>query len=136
MTRLAADALCPSSPATPGARLTGVIEPGGRVANLPTPLPIDANFIDQARAGGPLEKRFRFSSPCVEGRCGYWTGHECGLIGKLHEAIVAQVSEPSLPACAIRAECRWWRQRGRDACAICAFVVTGSEGAPGGYIST
>jgi hypothetical protein len=29
-----------------------------------------------------------------------------------------------LPACAIRAECRWWHQEGKAACLRCPQVVT------------
>jgi hypothetical protein len=43
-------ALCPSAPGTPGAVLIGVVGEDGRVANLGTPLPVDAGFLDVARA--------------------------------------------------------------------------------------
>ncbi len=74
-------ALCPSAPATPGALLIGVVEETRRVANLATPIPVDDGFVEAARAHGSPERRFRFSIPCVEGRCGHWTGSACGLIG-------------------------------------------------------
>jgi hypothetical protein len=129
-----AAALCPSAPAAPEAVLIGVIEPDGRVVNLTTPLPVDASFIERANTDAPLEARFRFSSPCAEGRCGYWTGAQCGLIGKLTQAVPPDNTD-TLPPCAIRARCRWWRQKGREACAICSFVVTGTEAVPGGHIA-
>ncbi len=128
------DALCPSAPAAPGAELVGVIEPGGRVVNLPTPLAIDENFVESARGAAPLEARFRFSSACAEGRCGYWAGTQCGLIDRLTQSIAAEAAE-GLPACAIRSRCRWWQQRGRDACAICSYVVTGTPAMSGGQIN-
>jgi len=120
--------LCPSAPAEPGAALIGIVEADGRVANVTTPLVIDAAFIAAARAsGGPPEERFRFSSPCQQERCGHWTGRECGLIGHLHRAVAeagkAESGQP-LPRCSIRASCRWWLQRGREACAICPLIVT------------
>ena len=121
---------CPSAPATNGALLIGIIETDGHVVNLGTPLPIDDAFIETARANGPPEERFRFSSPCQTDRCCHWKGHQCGLIGELCESarekslIDEEASADGLPRCAIRAECRWWSQRGRDACTVCPLVVT------------
>lgn len=120
--------LCPSAPAEPGAALIGIVDAQGRVANVTTPLVIDAAFIATARAsGGPPEERFRFSSPCQQERCGHWTGQECALIGRLHRAVAAagraETGAPP-PRCSIRASCRWWLQRGAEACAICPLIVT------------
>ena len=109
--------LCPSAPATVGAMLIGVVTAEGRVANVGTPLTIDSMFIETARVHGPLEERFRFSSPCARAECTNWTGRECGLIGNLYDAAAqartALASHP-LPRCAIRPSCRWWQQRGRS----------------------
>ena len=121
-------ALCPSAPATPGAALIGVVEAGGRVVNLLTPLPVDAGFVEAAAGAGlPPEQRFRFAAPCQEGRCGHWSGHACGLVGQLRQA-AAELGHGgearALPPCAIRAQCRWWQQSGRAACAVCSLVVT------------
>jgi hypothetical protein len=121
---------CPSAPATDGALLIGVVTADGRVANLGTPLPIDAAFIETANAHGAPEQRFRFSSPCQKQRCVHWNNRECGLIGELHTAASEageNLSIAALPRCAIRADCRWWRQRGRDACAVCPLVVTDTK---------
>jgi hypothetical protein len=120
-------ALCPSAPATPGAMLIGVVTSSGCVANLAMPLTIDATFIRTAEAYGALEERFRFSSPCAQGGCSNWTGSECGLIGQLYDAASTAGEELTgrpLPRCGIRAKCRWWAQRGRNACAVCPLVVT------------
>lgn len=126
-------ALCPSSPGTPGAVLIGIVGPDGRVANLGTPMPVDAGFLDAARAHGPPEQRFRFSAPCAEGNCAQWNGRGCGLIDRIHDHVAAgralETQQP-LRACAIRADCRWWRQRGAAACAVCPLVAT-DAGAPG-----
>jgi hypothetical protein len=121
---------CPSAPATEGALLIGVVGADGRVANLGTPLPIDAAFIETAKAQGAPEQRFRFSSRCQKERCLHWQNHECALIGELHAAALEageSLKAPGLPPCAIRAKCRWWRQRGRDACAVCPLVVTDTK---------
>ncbi len=117
---------CPSAPATDGALLIGVVAADGRVVNVGTPLTIDAAFIEAAEAYGPPEQRFRFSSPCLKGGCRHWNG-QCGLIGELYNSASEageELAVLALPRCAIRAQCRWWRQRGRDACAVCPLVVT------------
>src|SRR5689334_23055788 len=107
-------ALCPSAPGTQGALLIGVVEEDRRVANLGTPFPVDVAFLEAAAAKGPPERRFRFSSPCVEGHCSQWDGGGCGLINRV-VGYVAGAAAPkapaTLPRCAIRASCRWWRQR-------------------------
>jgi hypothetical protein len=121
---------CPSAPATPGALLVGVVSADGYVLNLGTPLTIDAGFIGAASIHGPPEQRFRFSSPCLKASCARWNGHECGLIGALKESAHklpetgTKPGDPPLQRCAIRAECRWWRQQGREACKICRLVIT------------
>jgi hypothetical protein len=125
-------ALCPSAPGAPGALLIGVVGEDGRVANLGTPMPVDAGFLDVARASGAPERRFRFSSRCVEGHCAQWDGRGCGLIDRVlsHVGAAGALAMPAtLPPCAIRASCRWWRQRGAAACAVCPLVVT-DAGAP------
>jgi hypothetical protein len=107
--------------------LIGVVEEDGRVANLGTPLPVDAGFLDAAGANGPPERRFRFSSRCVEGRCSQWDGSGCSLINRVLGYVMAAgalETPASLPHCAIRASCRWWRQRGAAACAVCPLVIT------------
>jgi hypothetical protein len=123
--------LCPSAPAAPGAALIGMVGEDSRVANLGRPLPVDAGFLNAARANGPPERRFRFSSPCVDAHCAQWNGRACGLIdlvvGHVMAAGALQVRE-SLPRCAIRAGCRWWRQRGAAACAVCPLIVTDAGG--------
>ena len=119
--------LCPSAPAAEGASLIGIVAADGRVVNMGTPLPVDRAFLEAARAHGPPESRFRFSSPCQKERCGHWTGSQCKLIGELYDtAVQAEVNltDENLPRCSIRAQCRWWHQRGRAACAVCPLVVT------------
>ncbi len=122
-----AQALCPSSPAVVGAKLLAAVGPTGKVANFPVPLTVDGDFLQRARTLGPLEKRFRFASPCQQGNCVHWAGSECGLIGRLHKAgeekALLQPSDSLVP-CGIRSSCRWWRQEGRRACSVCAVVVT------------
>jgi len=119
--------LCPSAPAAPGAVLTGEVGGTGQIAMLATPLPIDATFIERAKAYAPLEERFRLAATCQEHHCGYWTGTECGLIGQLLQSARAAGAMPQagvLPRCAIRVHCRWWQQRGPEACRLCPLIIT------------
>jgi hypothetical protein len=97
----------------------------GRLAYVQPPTRVDAAFVGSARALGRPESRFRFSVPCAEGGCPQWNGHGCAVADKLVEEEGPSVSaEPAgLPRCGIRATCRWYFQRGADACAVCPFVV-------------
>jgi hypothetical protein len=127
---LGSGTLCPSAPAEPGAALIGVVSPDGRVAQLGTALRIDDAFLENAKAHGPLEQRFRFAAPCQERNCVNWTGSACGLIGELHRFVSAAdllVSGKPIPRCPIRSRCRWWQQQGPEACAVCSLVVTDSR---------
>lgn len=114
--------LCPSTtPRAAGeaARIIGVVGADGRVANLVTPIPATAQVL--AAAGAEPERRFRFSAPCAEGGCTQWRDNQCGLIGRIRAAVTPEV-EQHLPVCSIRGDCRWWKQDGRAACAVCSYV--------------
>lgn len=118
--------LCPSAPAADGAFLLGVVGPTGQVAYVQPLVQVDAEFVERAAAQGPPEARFRFSGPCVEARCGYWTGSACGVIEQVLDAR-ARGSIPevdALPHCMIRPSCRWYAEAGSEACMVCPFVIT------------
>lgn len=117
---------CPSAPAEAGALLIGVVGSDGIVQPIPTRLEIDADFIAQASKTGAPEARFRFAGRCVEGKCRQWTGNSCGVIEKVLAGMTDQAIDPAagLPRCAIRGSCRWYAQRGGDACRACVYVVT------------
>lgn len=121
-------AACPSSACRPGAVLVGIVLPGGRVAYAADRIEVDDEFVRIAHEGRPPEQRFRFSTPCMGKGCAQWDGRECGLIDRLLVEFKEQFGEPSacdpLPTCPIREECRWFRQRGGLACAVCNYVVT------------
>jgi hypothetical protein len=119
-----AGALCPSARCEDGAILLGIVAGDGRVAYLTPEVRIDQDFVERARQGRSPEKRFRFAQPCAEGACGHWTGSRCGLV----ENVVAEqpaAAEPTLPRCSIRRKCRWFAQRGREACSACPLVIQG-----------
>ncbi|MDB4947819.1 MAG: hypothetical protein JWM27_468 [Gemmatimonadetes bacterium] len=66
---------------------------------------------------------FRFGAPCAGGGCRHFDGSACRLATKLVQLAPA-ASGTSLPACALRPDCRWWRQEGKAACMRCPQVVT------------
>lgn len=119
---------CPSSRAAPGVTLLGVVQDDGRAAFLPKPLTVDAEFVQRAVQAGSPERRFRFAGACVKGLCTQWTGGACGVIERVLERIAIDAAdtpdEAPLPACAIRASCRWYRQRAASACRVCPMIVT------------
>jgi hypothetical protein len=115
---------CPSGRCREGSVLLGVVGQQGRVAYLSPVIPVDAEFVRVARGGRAPESRFRFSEPCVEAGCAQWSGTACGLIDRLLAgAARAGPVEGPLPRCGIRSSCRWFAQRGRQACAVCPLVI-------------
>lgn len=129
-------ARCPSARAEAGATVIGVVQDDGRVAHFATSLVADDDFLAVARSQGLPEQHFRFSSSCAEHKCEQWTGRQCGLI----DGIARRLADARMPAikdrtppCTIRSDCRWFLQRGYEACGICTLVVTdpGSDSAKG-----
>lgn len=129
---------CPSALCQEDALLLGVVTPGGTVAYVQPPTRVGAEFVRQAQALGHPERRFRFSSPCVQAACPQWTGTGCGVIdvvigskpAELPTGPAARPAGPpqSLPACAIRRTCRWFAQHGAAACAVCPAIVADTGG--------
>ena len=115
--------MCPSSRCEPGAVLLGVIVGPGTLAYASDRLVVDEEFVQIARAGRSPEKRFRFSARCVQSACRQWTGTRCGVIDAVLEAVEPRSTE-ELPECSIRPDCRWFRQSGAAACAVCPEIVT------------
>jgi len=74
------------------------------------------------------EKRFRFSSPCAQCGCKQWvegeSGGKCGVIEEVLATPLPEFLPRTLPECAIRPQCRWFLQRGEEACSVCRYVVT------------
>ncbi len=122
--------LCPSAPCKEGALLVGIVLPNRTIAYIDRKLPLDAAQARnleatsrQAERGG-AESRYRFSSPCVQRGCQHWGGGKCGVIEEVLSSDIDTASIPNLPACSIRSQCRWYLQRGGEACAACQYVVT------------
>jgi hypothetical protein len=117
--------LCPSHRCKPGSQLLGVRQDDGTVAILPTPLPIDDDFISKVRQDEMApEQRFRFTNKCVASGCNQWTGKGCGVVERIVQHLDDLPSIINLPACGIRDKCRWYRQRKADACKACPFIIT------------
>jgi hypothetical protein len=139
---------CPSAPCIEGALLLGVRTGAGRLAYVQPPTRVDSAFVATAHERGRPESRLRFSLPCIEAGCSQWNGNGCGLIdlvmdderpapaptpvGELAAESTVPTDPPApsrgLPACAIRRTCRWYHQRGAEACAVCPLVVADCGG--------
>jgi hypothetical protein len=126
---------CPSAPAAPGALLLGVLGGDGRIHNLRTPVAVDAGFLERAARAGPVEARMRFAGRCEASGCTQWTGTRCGVIDRAMALLDRDTPPPSsqpLPPCTIRADCRWFAQRGAGACGTCSLIVTDTRGRDSG----
>jgi hypothetical protein len=117
--------LCPSAPCSDGALLLGIVLPNQTIAYVDRKLRLDAQQVKnlQATSGG-AEKRFRFSSPCVQKGCQQWASGKCGVIEEVLSLDNDTGSISRLPACSIRAQCRWYLQRGVQACGASQYFVT------------
>ena len=115
---------CPSARCEKGATLIGVVQADGTIAYLPQPLPVEEVFVEAASRGRAPEKRFRFSSQCLETGCGQWTGTRCGVIDKAMQLMSVPSRAEPLPRCSVRRLCRWFKQSGASACGACKYIIT------------
>jgi hypothetical protein len=117
--------LCPSAqPDWEGSVAIGVIEgtvEKPRMTHFPNALPVSRELLDLAKPVTPAEV-FRFAAPCLQGRCVHFQNSHCNLVTQIINVLPA-VTE-MLPTCAVRTQCRWWRQEGKAACLRCDQVVT------------
>lgn len=116
--------LCPSAKCQDGAELIGLVKEDGHVDVLVNSIHFDQHFVEVASRGRQPESRFRFANKCIKCGCAQWTGSRCGVIDQILDHVQEVPEPPALPACAIRANCRWFSQRGPEACTICPFVIT------------
>jgi hypothetical protein len=116
---------CPSAqPDMAGARIFGIVsgtadEP--RVAYLKESAVVEPSALERL---GPVDptRVFRFAATCEESQCVHFNGSRCTLA----ERIVAKLAPvvDALPPCLIRPTCRWYAERGAEACLRCPQVVT------------
>ena len=92
-----------------------------RMTHLAEPLPVGEQLLALSAPVTPTEV-FRFAAPCMQGACVHFRNEQCGLVTQIVQ-LLPRVAE-TVPRCAIRPHCRWWRQEGRDACLRCSQVVT------------
>ena len=92
-----------------------------RLRHLEHPLPVTDELLSLSGAVRPTEV-FRFAAPCACQACPNFQESRCSLATKIVR-LLPVVSE-TLPACRIRAQCRWWHEEGRAACQRCPQVVT------------
>ena len=120
--------MCPSTPAERATVFLGMIGPTRRVAYITPRMPVTPELlVSLQRDNRPVEQLYRFAGRCVEHDCGFWTGEHCALgarISQSYRSAVGAENEAALPHCAIRADCRWFAEQGRDACTACPHVVT------------
>ncbi|WP_051833467.1 hypothetical protein [Streptomyces sp. NRRL S-646] len=104
----------------------------GRLACLPDPVVVDRALADRLKASGRPESRYRFTGSCTEEGCAQWTGRRCGVVDHILDDPPDPGRGPQhpetpnvgpLPVCGIRADCRWFAQRGAAACRVCPTVV-------------
>lgn len=123
--------LCPSVKCTIGAFLLGTIGADGRVGYINPAPRVDEEFVELSRQGRTPEHRFRFAAACAQAACDHWTHAKCGVVDHAISAAKTlehdATSQDTLPRCAIRAECRWFAQRKRDACFVCPLVFNYSR---------
>jgi hypothetical protein len=120
-----AELLCPSARGHPGASvLIGVV--GGtpeapRVTPTEVALEVTPELLNMASPVSPSEV-FRFASSCQGCACPHFSNDACQLAVRSVE-ILAEVTD-KLPHCAIRSQCRWFRQEGPAICRRCPQIVT------------
>jgi hypothetical protein len=119
--------MCPSVPAHyPDAVAFGVVtgstDAPDMVPLIP-PLPVTDELLAMAAPVSPGEV-FRFAGRCIQDGCRHWEGNtqRCRLVAKT--VALAPVVVEKLKPCAIRSDCRWWRQEGKAACVRCPQVAS------------
>jgi hypothetical protein len=116
--------LCPSARLKEGAILLGIVCADGTVRFASERLAVNHEFVKNARQGRPAEKRFRFADNCVKAACKQWSGGRCSIVDQILDPCPVSEPQSTLPSCSIRTQCRWYFQRGADACGVCPLVVT------------
>lgn len=120
---------CPSAqPGRNGSMIIGLVEKDdgiSRVKILPHPVKVTLGTLAALTSSEiPATDIFRFASPCQTSQCLHWRESEskCGVATGLIQ-IMPKANE-KLPACTLRAACRWFAQEGQASCGRCANVIT------------
>ena len=116
-----ASPFCPSAqPHMREPRVLGVVR-DGETSYLDSHVPLTDDLVALTEPVGP-SRVLRIAARCEENACTHFDGVNCRLAARIVQLLPA-VSD-ALPACLIRAECRWYRQEGRAACQRCPQIVT------------
>jgi len=106
-------------------RLIGVVtfddNDAPRIGYLNEPVPLTDEIVALAAPAEPREI-FRIAANCEELKCTHFNGTKCELATRIVQILPAVTD--GLPACLIRATCRWYVQEGKPACLRCPQVVT------------
>jgi hypothetical protein len=117
--------LCPSAqPDWDGAVLIGVVSGTADqpiMTHLNAPPTVTEEILRLASPATPTEV-FRFAAFCIGDNCRHFANSKCRLAAQVVR-LLPEVAK-ALPKCAIRADCRWWRQEGKAACLCCPQIVT------------
>jgi|tagenome__1003787_1003787.scaffolds.fasta_scaffold20825334_4 hypothetical protein len=122
---LEADGLmCPSAHETHiGAKVFGVqvktSSGDTTVGYLPEAYPVTDQLLALAGPAAPTEA-LRIAAPCI--KCEHHDGNGCRLAGRV--ATMLDPAVGTLPRCAIRSNCLWFRQEGREACLRCPQIIS------------
>jgi hypothetical protein len=116
--------MCPSAQQTHiGAQVFGVqlhtASGDVRVGYLPHAYPVTDELLALAGPAAPAEV-LRIAAPCI--KCEHHDGTNCTLARRVATMLDPAVS--SLPRCAIRSTCLWFRQEGKEACLRCPQITT------------
>jgi hypothetical protein len=126
--------LCPSAqPWMEGAHAFGVVSGAPetrRVTWIEKPIPVTAELLATSAPVAPT-RVMRFAARCQESACSHFDGQDCRLASRIVAMLDPVVA--SLPPCPIRADCRWWRQEGREACSRCPQIITETTDPPEVY---
>jgi hypothetical protein len=101
-------------------RVLGVVR-DGETSYLDSHVPLTDELLALTEPVGH-SRVLRIAARCEENACTHFDGVNCRLATRIVQLLPA-VSD-ALPACLIRAECRWYRQEGRAACLRCPQIVT------------
>jgi hypothetical protein len=112
---------CPSAqPHMQEPRVLGVVR-DGETSYLAEHVPLTADLLALTDPVGH-SRVLRIAARCEERACMHFDGTNCRLATRIVQ-LLPPVTD-ALPACLIRAECRWYRQEGRAACMRCPQIVT------------
>jgi hypothetical protein len=116
---------CPSAqPDMADARVFGLIggtEDSPRVAYLKPGVRVPSGILERLGKLSPMHV-FRFAGTCEESRCTHFDGSRCQLGNRIATMLPPVVD--ALPACQIRANCRWFAEQGGAVCLRCPQIVT------------